>query len=110
MILKASDQARVYHVLTALADQNPDLPAAEIHVRGHISLGAMLTVTVALHGEPEAFEQWRQALNIPPVKPEQMQLGGWVSRGFSRIGDIQVELVLHHRQEAPPARVLAAVA
>ncbi|MEU3990190.1 hypothetical protein AB0F24_17740 [Streptomyces platensis] len=112
MILKASDQARVFHTLTALTDENPDLPAPEIHIHGHITITAMVTVEVVLHGDEDGFEAWRQALGIDPTDVQQrhLSLGGWVSSAHTiRLG-VAIVLTVHHRQEAPPARVLAAVA
>ncbi|MGW2010955.1 hypothetical protein [Streptomyces nigrescens] len=112
MILKASDQARVFHTLTTLTDENPDLPAPEIHIHGHISLSAMLTVEVVLHGDEVGFDDWRQALGIAPeaVQQRQLSLGGWVSSAHTTQLGVAIVLTVHHRQDAPPARVLAAVA
>ncbi|WP_327223090.1 hypothetical protein OG229_02780 [Streptomyces platensis] len=112
MILKASDQTRALIALTNLADEHPHLPAPEMHVHGHISLSAMVTVEVVLHGDEDGFEAWRQALGIDPgdVQQRQLSLGGRVSSAHTiRLG-VAIVLTVHHRQEAPPARVLAAVA
>lgn len=112
MILKASDQARALMTLSNLSDENPDLPAVEMHVRGHIAMTAMITVDLALHGDEDGFEAWRQALGVTPyeVQTRKVEFGGWVSSAHTiRLG-VAIVLTVHHRQDAPPARILAAVA
>lgn len=110
MSLTALDQARGHRLLAGVAESHPHLPAAEVHVHRQISLVAELTIDVVLHGDEDGFGQWQRALGIEVVDTRRIDFGGWVTSGHVTRDGITVVLSVHHRQEAPPARALAAVA
>ncbi|MEU7240243.1 hypothetical protein [Streptomyces sparsogenes] len=99
--LTALGQARAHLALAALAESTPGLPAADIHVRGHITLTSMITVEVVAHHEPDVFEAWRDALGIEEVDERRLSFGGWVTSGHAIVDGIAFVLTLHHRQPAP---------
>ncbi|GFE20144.1 hypothetical protein [Streptomyces nigrescens] len=110
-MLTAFDQARGLRLIAEVGETHPHLPAAEVHVHRQISLVAELTVDVVLHGDELGFAQWQRALGITKLEePRPLSLGGWVTSGHVTHDGITVVLTLHHRQDAPPARALAAVA
>lgn len=106
--LTALDQARAYRALAAIAESTPGLPAADIHVRGHITLTSMLTVEIVAHHDREAFEAWRDALGIEEVDERQLPFGGWVTSGHAIRDGIAIVLTLHHQQPAPVAALAGA--
>ncbi|KIZ16901.1 hypothetical protein [Streptomyces natalensis] len=110
-LLTARDQSRAYSLLSQVAEAATDLPAAEVHVRGHINLSALVTIDLSFHGEPDAFDAWLRALDIAPagVHTRRVEFGGWVSSTHTTIDGIAIVLTLHHRQDAP-AMALAAAA
>jgi len=101
--LTALDQARVWRALTDLAETTPGLAAARITVESHITLAAMLTVEIGVHGEPDVFDAWRAALGIDSDTLERRQLmgGAWVTSGYTISHGIAWALSLYHREPAP---------
>lgn len=99
--LSVADQARAFRTLAALAESTPGLPAADIHVRGHITLTSMVTIEVVAHHEPDTFQAWWEALGIEEVDERQLSFGGWVTSGHVILDGIAIILTLHHRQPAP---------
>lgn len=110
MSLTAFDQARGHRLIAELGESHPHLPAAEVHVHRQISLVAELTIDVVLHGDEQGFGQWQLALGIAETRTRRIDFGGLVSSGHITRDGITVVLTVHHRSDAPQARVLAVAA
>lgn len=110
--LSMADHAQVFHALHMVSLTNPELPAANLHILGHVTLAAELTVEVRFHNQAEAFADWLAAFGITDPATRELELSGdrFVTQAFAPYMGVTFVLTLHHgsRQWQPAAEAVTA--
>ena len=98
--LSMADHGQVFTALQMLAQEYPNLPAAELHIRGHVTLAAELTVEVRFHDKPGDFAAWLAVLRIVEPETRLLAMGGgrFVTQATQHGMGVLFVLTLHHSE------------
>lgn len=98
--LSMADHATIFAALKTLADVYPGLPAAELHIRGHVTLAAPLTVEVRFHDKAGDFAAWLAVLRVVEPETRRLEMGGgrFVTQATQHGMGVLFVLTLHHSE------------